>query len=52
MTDKLRQSKLLKLHMTAMDYLLESEQFSEQAKDEELTFSRAFFMGIVGGIYM
>ena len=55
MSNKLRQSKLLKLHLLAMDYLLEiqSEQAEVEEKvDEELMYARVFFMGLTAGVVL
>jgi len=54
-TDRVRQSKLVKLHLQTMDHLLEVQSNEEQLNwgpDLELLYSKAFFMGLVAGVVL
>lgn len=54
-SEKLRRSKLIKLHCHAMDHLLEVQGNAEKTGkklDTDFLFSQSFFMGIIGGIVL
>ena len=54
-SERLRQSKLMKLHLQSLDHLLEEEDEAERSSqkiDTELLFTRSYFMGLVSGILL